>query len=283
MRLRASLLVLAICGRMRAEDAAAIMAKVADNVEKAAEARKQYIYHQKVRSSLVRGGGEVARREKREYTAVPGDKRTEKKLESFEGEYRKGKAMVRYDKPEFRYKGIDIDGEVMDGLVNDLVNDKNSRDGIPQSLFPLRADRLSAYKFAMKGEDHVNGRATYQIGFEPVKKNTCVNLGGDDDCNVESWKGDVWVDREELQPVSIQTQLAFKVPMGVRVFLGTNLKQTGFSVTYIRVAENVWFPAAYGTEFAFNVLWGYRRTLTLAMDSSGFQKTDVKTGIEFAK
>ena len=67
----------------------------------------------------------------------------------------------------------------------------------------------------------------------------------------------------------------------VRIFLGTNLSQTGFSVAYERVAENVWFPATYGTEFRFNVLWGYKRTVTLSLESSGFRKTDVNSAIHY--
>jgi hypothetical protein len=239
-----------------AEDPAAIMAKLAANVEHAAEARKQYVYHQKVRASLIRGNGDLSRREKREYSAIPGETRTEKKLESFEGEYRKGKAMVPYKEPGFRYKSVDIDGELMHNLIDELVNDKNSRDGIPRGLFPLTADKLPHYKFSMKGEAESNGRPVYQITFEPVKKDTCVKSGGEGDCEGEDWKGEIWVDRQELQPVRIETHLAFTVPWGVKIFLGTNLRRTGFSVTYIRVAENVWFPATYGTEFWFNVLWG---------------------------
>ena len=65
------------------------------------------------------------------------------------------------------------------------------------------------------------------------------------------------------------------------MFLGTNLRQTGFSVTYVRVAENVWFPATYGTEFRFNVLWGYKRTVTLSMESSAFQKTNATSKINY--
>jgi hypothetical protein len=256
-------------------DPAAIMAKVAANVESAAEARRHYIYHQRVRSSLVRGSGDVARRENREYTAIPTEKHTEKKLESFQGEYRKGKQLVSYSEPGFEYKKIDIDGQVINQVTSDLVDDKNSRDGIPHSLFPLRAADLPFYRFSLKAETELKGRPAYLIAFEPLKKETCVEIGAKDDCPGEAWKGEAWIDREELQPVRIETHLAFSVPWGVRVFLGTNLKQTGFSLNYVRIAENVWFPATYGTEFGFNVLWGYRRTLTLSMKSDGFRKTNV--------
>ena len=259
------------------------MSKVAANVEKAAEARKQYVYQQRVRSSLIRGRGQPSRKEDREYSVFPGEKGTDKKLVSFKGEYRKGKAMISYSEPGFKYQDNDIDGELIEDINDDLVNDKQSRDGIPHSLFPLRSKDLPQYRFSMKGEIEYKGRRTYQILFEPLKTVHCIHIGSDDkdDCGGQTWKGEAWIDAAELQPVRIDTQLAFSIPWGVRVFLGTNFRQMGFSVTYVRVGENVWFPATYGTEFRFNVLWGYRRTITLAMESSGFQKTDAVSKIEY--
>jgi hypothetical protein len=60
-----------------------------------------------------------------------------------------------------------------------------------------------------------------------------------------------------------------------------SLRQTGFAVSYARVAPNVWFPATYGTEFRLDVLFGYKRVITLALDSSDFQRTDAKSEIRF--
>ncbi len=265
------------------QDAASIMAKVAANVEQATDTRKQYIYHQRIRSSLVRASGDVGRREKREYSAFPGENRTEKKLVSFSGEYRKGKQMIPYSDPGHKYKGMDLDGDLISSLTEELVNDKKSRDGIPHSLFPLSSKDLPSYNFVLKGEADFKGRHIYQIAFEPRNKETCVTLGTDDDneCEHQPWKGEAWIDAAEFQPVRIETHLAFQIPWGVRVFLGTNLRQTGFAVTYVRVAANVWFPETYGTEFRFNVLWGYKRTVTLSMESSAFQKTDATSKINY--
>jgi hypothetical protein len=55
----------------------------------------------------------------------------------------------------------------------------------------------------------------------------------------------------------------------------------GFSILYDRVAENVWFPVSYGTEFRFNFPWGYKRTVTLSLESNGFQKTDANSTIQY--
>src|SRR3974390_813890 len=84
-------------------DASAIMAKVAANVETAAAARRQFLYRQSVRSSLVRASGQIARVEKREYSVFPGENATEKKMTSFHGEYRHGNQMIAYSDPGHKY------------------------------------------------------------------------------------------------------------------------------------------------------------------------------------
>ena len=266
-----------------AEDAAAIMTKVASNVEAAVEARKQYVYQQTVRASLVRTNGQLARREKRQYSVIPSPTGTEKKLVSFQGEYRKGKQTLTYSGPLTEHQDAGIDGELIQDLTENLVNDKHSRDGIPHDLFPLRTKDLPAYNFTMKGELEHQGRRTYRIGFEPVKKKDCVSIGKDEDnaCGDHPWMGEAWIDAVDLEPVRIDTHLAFQIPWAVRTFLGTNLKQTGFAITYKRVADGVWFPATYGTEFQINALFFYKRTITMNLESSGFQKTDVASTVEY--
>jgi hypothetical protein len=277
-------LVLFLCQATppQGDDAAGIMAKAAANVERATDARRAYVYRQLVRSSLVRSGGQVARKEKREYQVFPGEKTTEKKLTSFAGQYRKGKEMIDYSEPGYKYKDLDVDGDLIRDLTNDLVDEKESRDGIPHDLFPLSTKKLDAYSFTMKGQTEYKGRKVYQIDFEPRHKVTCVEIGSDSegDCD-EVWKGEAWIDVAELQPVRIDTHLAFKIPWGVRFFLGTNIQQMGFSILYDRVAESVWFPVSYGTEFRLNVLWGYKRTVTLSLESNGFQKADANSTIQY--
>ena len=271
-------------------DALAIMQKMAAKSEASLEARRQYVYKQRVSARLVRTNGQVARAEKREYTAAPGAERTEKTLVSLAGEYHKSKKeIIRYDKPGFEKGGMDIDGGLMEDLIDDLANDAKSRDGIPASVFPFRARDLKFFKFTYSGVTEVKGRKAHRIAFEPVaKKSNCLNFGGDEDdkedrsCSSRPWKGEVVVDAEEHQPVRMFTDLTFKMPWVAKVFFGTNIRQTGFSVSYARLAPDVWFPATYGTEFRLDLLFGYKRTITLAMDSSDFQRTETKSEITFA-
>jgi len=265
------------------DDATSIMTKMAANREKAAELRRQFVYQQAIKGSLVHSDGKVSRKESREYAVTPQASGTERKLVSFQGEYRKGKQVVSYTEPGYKYKDEDIDGELLGDLIEDLTNDKDSRDGISESLFPLRTKDLRSYRFAVKGRTVSNGRPAYVITFEPVPANDlCIHVGDEGhNCKDQPWKGEAWIDVEDLQPVRIDTALGKKISWAVRTFLGTNLRQLGFSIAYTRVADGVWFPSAYGTEFHVDVLWFYKRTVTLSLVNSGFRKTEASSTITY--
>jgi len=63
--------------------------------------------------------------------------------------------------------------------------------------------------------------------------------------------------------------------------MARNVREVGFSLTYQRVADGVWFPATYGTEFRITVFWGYKRTITLSMENTDFRKTDSQSTVQF--
>lgn len=252
-----------------AETADEIMAKVAANMERAAAERRQFIYQQTVRSRFIRTNGKVARQETRQYSVLPTEGATEKKMDTLEGEIHDGKKVTKYTDPKTRGKGLDIDGELMDNLTKDLVDDKNSRDGIPKNLFPLGSGAVAKYEFALADTKDYKGRLTHHLTFKPKTGSG------------EAWKGDAYIDAAEYQPVQIATDLNFKMPMLVRVMFGSNIRQTGFAVTYQRVAENVWFPVSYGSEFRLDLLFGYKRVITMALTSSGFQRTQTESKIDF--
>jgi hypothetical protein len=265
--------------------AADIMAKMAANMDTTAEIRRQYVYQQVIKGSMIRGDGQLSRKETREYTVTPQATGTDKKLVSLTGEFRKGKGKetLLYTEPGFKYKDEDIDGELLNDLVDDLTDDKDSRDGISESLFPLRTKDLASYKFTMQRRTEYKGRSTYEITFEPLpSKDVCIHVGdAGHDCEDRPWKGVAWIDAEDLQPVRIDTELGRKIPWVVRGLLGTNLKQLGFSVSYMRVADGIWFPSTYGTEFRVDLLWLYKRTITLSLVNSGFQKTHANSTITY--
>jgi hypothetical protein len=57
----------------------------------------------------------------------------------------------------------------------------------------------------------------------------------------------------------------------------------GFSVSYERVADGVWFPTGFGGEFKFNVLFFYRRSVSINVKNSDFKRTDVNSNVAFDK
>lgn len=255
-----------------------ILARVADNQDRAEQARTRIVYQQSVRTRLLRGGGKLAREEKRYYTATPTEKSTEKQLDKVEGLYEKGGKLHPYSDPKFRHKGLDLDGELAESLTDDLVNDKKSRDGISRDLFPLTRSEQRYYIFRFDGYQSVAGVRALRLAFSPRKRtkgDAC-----EEDCG-RPWSGTALIHPEEFQPLSIATSMSKPIPGWVKVVFGINLKQLGFSLTYRKVAGGLWFPSTYGTEFGLRVFFGYGRTITLSMENNDFRLASAESSIVF--
>jgi len=166
---------------------------------------------------------------------------------------------------------MDIDGSLVADLTDDLVNDKKSRDGISPDLFPLTAVEQGHYDFQFAGTQKVGAVEALKLTFTPKK-------GGEDD---RSWAGEVLVDPGEYQPIRVTTRLAFQMPLAVKLLLGTNIRQLGFTLTCRKVADGLWFPVSYGTEFHLRVLFGYARTVTMSMDNRDFRRASAESSIHF--
>jgi hypothetical protein len=248
-----------------------ILSKVAANQDKAVEARRTVVYKQNTYVRLLHSNGKVSREEKREYTVTPTAKGTEKKLVHFEGRYEKGGKLLPYDHPHFQYKDADIDGDLIEDLTNDVVNDRKSRDAMGRDLFPLTAEEQEHYKFKLAGRRKAEGVEAWRITFEPDQ----------DEFDERPWAGEVLVHPEEFQPISVTTRLATKIPLAVKLLLGTDIQQLGFQLTCRKMDEGLWFPASYGTEFHLKVLFGYKRTVTMSVTNSEFRRTSAESTIEY--
>lgn len=246
-----------------------IMSRVADNQQRALEARARYVYRQDVSGRLLRGGGKVAREEKRVYTVAPTPDGTQKELNSLQGRYEKGGKYYDYTEKGFQYKDTDIDGDLLDDLIDELVDDKGSRDGIDHDLFPLRREKIGNYDFKLLESKDFRGRRVHRIEFQPKDKS---DFG---------WKGEALIDADEFEPVSIYTKLSRGIPAAVKILLGTDVKQLGFSIEYARVAPGVWFPASYGSEFHLRAVFFYARTITLSTKNSDFRITGAESTITY--
>jgi hypothetical protein len=271
-----SLALLAALCALAAEPAnvAQIMARVGANQETTRDARQLYVYRQEQLLRMHRGNGQLAREERAEYMVMPAKQGSEKQLAKFAGKYEfKGK-YVAYDQPDYHYKGVDIDGDLIHDMAEDMMNDKKSRDGLGKDLFPLTAEEQRKYDFRLVGTELYRGRSAYRVAFQPRP-----NAHHDEDGT--SWKGEALIDTEEYQPVLVVTSLAEKVPLLVKTLLGTDIKGLGFSVTYQKFAGGVWFPVSYGGEFEVRGLFFYKRKISVSMRNSDFRKTDVNSTVVY--
>jgi len=253
-------------------DVAGIMARVAANQQSALDARQNYVYRQEQVIRMRRAGGKVAREQRAEYVVTPGKEGVNKELAKFEGKYQSKGKYVTYDDPKLKYKGLDLDGDLIQDMAQDMMNDGKSRDGIGHDLFPLTADEQKKYDFRLVGSEVYRGSPVYRVAFDPRHG---VEDGSD-------WKGEALIDAAEYQPVLVSTSLAWKMPGAVKVLLGTDIKGLGFSVTYRKFEKGVWFPVSYGGEFEVRGLFFYKRKISVAMQSTDFRKTDVKSTLVYA-
>jgi hypothetical protein len=252
-----------------AEDADRIMQRVGVNQERAEKLRSVYLFEQDVQIRLHRGRKKLAREERHRFTVTPGPNGISKELVSFAGRYMDGGKTVEYDRPGYKYKGMDIDGEIAGDLVDEMTADKKSRDGIAADLFPLTPEQQRNYKFRFEGVQSYAGRDVYRITFKPKTRESA------------SWAGEALIDTDAYEPVLITTWLARGVPMAVRMLLGTNLKHLGFKVAYQQVDDGVWFPVSYGGEFELKALFFYKRTISIAMRNEEFRRADVSSYISY--
>src|SRR5713226_1818054 len=139
------------------ETADAIMARVAENQDRARELRTTFVYHQNVLIRLNRSNGKMAREEYSEYTVTPTPKGIQKERTHFLGKYVEHGKEVEFHEPGYEHKGVDIDAELGHSLVDDLTNDGKSRDGISGGLFPLTSKEQRKYRFRLEGTEDYRG------------------------------------------------------------------------------------------------------------------------------
>jgi hypothetical protein len=212
----------------------------------------------------------MTREESSEFTVTPTLQGTRKTRTQFRGKYADRDKVLEYKKPGFQYKGIDIDGEVVHELAEELTADRKSKDGIARDLFPLTAKEQRKYNFRLEGEEDYRGIPVYRITFSSNKQE-----------GEGAWAGEALIDKHEYQPVVVTTHLAAKIPLLVRTMLGTNLEHLGFKVTYKKFDTGLWFPVTYGGEFRVRALFLYARRVGVSLQNSGFQHADVSSAVWF--
>jgi hypothetical protein len=247
--------------------AEAIMARVAANQDRSNQLRADYIYHQRMHVASIKTNGKLMCEETRDYLVIPGPKSTSKKLQELDGRYWHKGQYVNFS----RKLGDDdegIDCNVVDSLDDDLTNE-HSKDGFGKDLFPLTSEQQKKDRFALIGEETLEGRRVYRVSFRPKDKKDV------------DWAGEADIDVQDFQPVDVFTKLSRRLPLAIRTFL-VALPDIGFNVQYQRQPDGVWFPASFGTEFRIKVLMFYRRVYTISLTNTGFERTHVTSRIELA-
>lgn len=242
-----------------------IMVRVSANQAKSIEARTHFIYKEEVLTALRHTNGKTACQEKREYTVVPGPNGAKRKVV-------KSESSGKCDEDSDTNVSAKADGSAAQSMADEVTWEK---DGVPRDLFPLTEKEQRHYDYRLVGQESYRGRPAYRVAFEPKKPGDTEDSG--------DWKGEALIDAQEFEPISVTTTLAQKVPVAVRVLLGTNVRGLGFSVSYERVADGVWFPISFGGEFKLNVLFFYRRTISINLKNSEFKRTDVNSNIAYDK
>jgi hypothetical protein len=286
-----------------------IMARVAVNQDRTEAARTRYIYQQHIHMVSRKPGGKVMCEEVTDSRVSPQQNKSQQQLMTLDGRYwQKGRyvhyttlqehddsdskdAAAKSGEPKGeqpKNKAVKTEKEDLDGLDIDLVENlrKNltnegsedsakhghvqidadhgedtSKDGLAKGLFPLTSKQQSKYLFKLLGRQKMNGRDVYHVSFRPRDKSDF------------DWKGEAFIDTQEFEPVVVYTEMSRKIPLGVRVLLGTNLPGLGFSVTYDREPDGVWFPVNFGTEFRMRVLFFLARDISMSLENTHFEKT----------
>ena len=243
-----------------------IMARVAENQDKAEKLRSEYIYEQRVRIVLHKPHGKLTREETANYHVTPSAEASEKKLEKLTGRYlAKGKYLDFEGEPV--PEPDSLDGQLVQQFRDDFVNSK-TKDGLAKDLFPLTSAEQESMEFRLVGEETVDGRAAYRVAFRPK------------DNDEITWAGDAWIDKEEFQPVYVTTKLSRRIPFFVRTMFGTDLPGLGFSVHYRRQPDGVWFPTSFGTEFRLRAIFFINRDIAISLENQEFERTHVKTRVD---
>jgi hypothetical protein len=290
-----------------------IMAKVAANQDRTEAARTHYIYMQHIRAVSRKPGGRVMCEEITDSRVSPRAKGSHQELLTLDGRHwQKGRyvhyttlqddntasknpasksaepkgadpkeAKVKSEKDDLDGMDIDLVENLRKNLTDDRSEDKEekvqdsaghgvdvdvadqgqSKDGLAKGLFPLTTKQQSQYLFKLEGRQTMNSRDVYRVSFRPKDKNDF------------DWKGEAFIDVHEFEPVVVYTEMSRKIPLAVRTLLGTNLPGLGFSVTYDRQTDGVWFPVSFGTEFRMRVLFFIARDISMSLTNSHFEKT----------
>jgi hypothetical protein len=253
-----------------------IMERVVENQTRAQEARKQWVYTQEVFARSTQRNKTLMREETRTFRVLPSDRDSKRETLSVQGQRRVKGKLVSY------HQALDDDDSI-DEWVSELAEGKDDsdkpgggfRDAFGPNVFPLAGDKLKNHIFTRKPDSEFRGHSVYVVEYKPKKKGKYGYEG-------DPWEGEVLVEKDSFQPVFISSFLEFKMPMAVKVLLGTNIRDLGFKVEYEKFGD-VWFPVRGSGEFKLDAVWFFKRNGTYSMKSYDFKKATAESSITFTQ
>lgn len=245
-----------------------IMQRVATNQDQASELRRQYVYKQHIHVASRKTNGKLMREETADYDVFPTANGSNKKLNQLQGKFWNKNQYTTYS-GEAVPNDDGLDGDLVSDFREDLANEKKSKDGLAMNLFPLTTKEQAKYAFKLLPDQTMNGRDVYRVRFDPKNKDET------------DWAGEAFIDKQDFQPVMIFTKLSRKIPFFVRTALGTDLPGVGFSVTYKRQPDGVWFPVTFGTEFRLKAVFFINRDISVSLRNSDFEHTHVDSTVHY--
>lgn len=248
------------------------MARVAANQDRSEQLRTQYVYRQHIHVASRKTNGKLMREETADYEVLPDASGSKKELKKLDGRYLEHGKYVPYS-TEAVSKGDGLDAGLVNSFRENLTNE-NSKDGMGRDLFPLTSSEQAKYSFQLLGEQTLNGRSVYHLSFRPRRMGPAKHQWDEAD-----WAGEAFIDKEDFEPVNVYTKLAERIPLFVRTVFGTDVPGLGFSVTYKRQPDGIWFPSSFGTEFRIHAVFFINRVVTVSLQNSDFERTHVDSKI----
>jgi len=256
-----------------------ILARVASNQAKSVEARKQFVYREDELVRVSQTNGKRLCEQRQQFiitpTATGMDRQMADPAEKVAGAEKDGVVS---------HCGVTITGShgesfsMQTGSGGQNLSFGSSlgttRDGMPRGLFPLTADEQRLYTYKLENTEMLRGRQVYRISFRPNGER-----GSDGTPGI--WKGEALIDSEEFQPVQVSTDVQGTIPLPVRILLGTNVRGLGFSVSYQRLADGVWFPSGFGGEFRIQGFFFWRYVVSVNVHNTDFRRTEVKSNVTY--
>jgi hypothetical protein len=136
-----------------------------------------------------------------------------------------------------------------------------------ESINLITDEIFGKYVFTLINRTNLNGRPTFELAFQPKKKNASGKNFMERLLNRTT--GKLWIDVEEFELARMQVQLESEMLVGAG--LVGSLKKAAFILERARLPEGFWFERSVKTDYEARKFLESTRVITTS-ESSGFRK-----------